>query len=366
LIKGLLAMPAPRITALVCTRNGARTIASALEALKAQTGLAPSDLEIIVVDNGSTDATPKIVADRLASSPFECRFFDAPKEGKVNALIAGLAASRAELVCIVDDDNIVCDTFMQTAIGFMADHPDVGLIGGENVLDGDEPPPRWFAAVKDFFACGLPYYIEPPAEVGAYRAVSPFALIPGAGCTFRRTVLATLLDDGFVFLNETFRGRKMAVTGEDRELSVLFHYFGWKMGHDTRMKLRHAVDRSRLTPDYLARLCQSIGAGNEGSNLLEAQREGRLDHWKQAWWWRALRRCKRLCELAPAQLARTLRGDVDFGFAEWNMELGGLRRCLTDRDSLLKKARERADKGWARRQDVRVAGAASDSQAQIA
>jgi len=348
-------MPAPRITALVCTRNGARTIASALESIKAQKHLASSDVEIIVVDNGSTDATPQIVADCLASSRFECRFFVAAKEGKVNALIAGLEASRAELVCIVDDDNIVCDTFLQTAVNFMAEHPDVGLIGGQNVLDGDEPPPPWFAEVKDFFACGLPYYIEPATDIDGYRAISPFGLIPGAGCTLRRTVLATLLADGFVFLNETFRGRKMAVTGEDRELSILFNYFGWKMGHDTRMILRHSVDRSRLTPDYLARLCQSIGAGNEGSNLLEAQREGRLDHWKQAWWWRALQRCKRLAELLPAHLARILRGgDISFGFAEWNMELGGLRRCLKDRDRLVEKARERAAKGWARRQDVRA------------
>jgi len=356
----------PRITALVCTRNGARTIASALASLKAQT-LASSDLEIIVVDNGSTDGTPEIVADCLASARFDCRFFVAPKEGKVNALIAGLEASRAELVCIVDDDNIVCDTFFQTAIDFMADHPDVGLIGGQNVLDGDEAPPAWFAEVKDFFACGLPYYIEAPIDIDGHRAISPFALVPGAGCTLRKAVLATLLAEGFVFLNETFRGRKMAVTGEDRELCFLFHYFGWKMGHDTRMTLRHAVDRSRLTPEYLARLCQSIGAGNEGSNLLEAQREGRLDHWKQAWWWRALRRCKRLGELAPAHVARTLRSDgVNFAFAEWNMELGGLRRCLTDRDNLLKKARERAGRGWARRQDVRAPGAPSEPQAHVA
>jgi glycosyltransferase involved in cell wall biosynthesis len=339
-------MTAPRLSVLTCTRNGERTIARALDAVKAQAGLKPGEVEMIVVDNGSTDATPRIIAESLTAAPFPTRFLTATKEGKVNALIAGLEASRGEYVCIVDDDNIICEDFLRVAVDFLDTHPDVGLIGGVNELDGGGAP-DWFDGVKDFFACGEPYYITPPQPVDANRSISDFALIAGAGSTFRKTVLTSLMARGFFFLNETFRGAKMAVTGEDREMSVLFHYFGWKMGCDRRMTLRHAVGLQRLTPDYLARLCQSIGAGNEGSNLLEAQREGRLDDWKQHWWWRALRRGKRLGQILPAAIGRSLNGSpINMGYAEWNMEIGGLRRCLKDRDKLLRRARERAQAAW--------------------
>jgi glycosyltransferase involved in cell wall biosynthesis len=346
----------PRLTVLVCTRNGSKTIALALDAIGKQIDVRPDEVELIVVDNNSSDATPQIARDHIAIMPFESRLLAAPKEGKVNALIAGLDAARGEFICIVDDDNIINDRFLRLSMDFLDAHPEVGIVGGVNSLYSENPP-EWFERAKDFFACGVPYYVEPAVPVDAYRHISNFGLIAGAGSTFRKVALAPLLANGFFFINETFRGRKMAVTGEDRELCILFHYFGWKMGHDTRMTLRHAVDPSRITPEYLARLCQSIGAGNEGSNLLEAQREGVLGHWKQHWWWRALKRLKRLSRIAPAAVGRGLRGEVvGDGFGEWNMEIGGLRRCLKDRDTLLKKAIVRSQGRWATMQESLAPG----------
>jgi hypothetical protein len=198
------------------------------------------------------------------------------------------------------------------------------------------------------------------STIDAYRTISTFALIPGAGSTFRRHVVNTLLSSGFYFLNETFRGAKMAVTGEDRELSVLFNCFGWKMGVDTRMTLLHAIDEKRLTPAYLIRLCQSIGAGNEATDLLEAQRDGRLDDWKLNWWWRAAQHFKALARLSPDAISRALRGgDIDMQLGRWNMQVGALRRCLKERGGLLKKVRLRAQAPWASLTDVSAPGTRS-------
>jgi glycosyltransferase involved in cell wall biosynthesis len=346
-------MKAPTLTVLTCTRNGSRTIEAALEAVCRQVDLAPGEVELIVVDNGSKDATPDIVRRVLDTAPFPSTFLSAQQEGKVNALIAGLSAARGEFVCIVDDDNIINDIFLRRGIDFFRVRPQVGLICGVNTL-AFLPPTPWFHSVRDFFACGLPYYIEPAQQIDAHRHVSRSGIIPGAGSVFRRNVLMALMEDGFFFLNETFRGARMSVTGEDRELAILFQLFGWEVGHDTQMQLKHDVDAARINPRYLARLCESIGAGNAGTDLLEAQRDGSLDHWKQSWWWRAYKHLQRIMDLAPGAFVRRIRGGpIDMQFADWHMEIGALRRFLTEREKLIERARARSKLAWSRRTDIR-------------
>jgi GT2 family glycosyltransferase len=85
----------PRISVVVCTYNGRRTIGECLAALER---LDYPDYEVIVVDDGSTDG-----AGTLASW-YRCRLIRTPNQGLSNARNRGLAAATGSIVAYLDDD----------------------------------------------------------------------------------------------------------------------------------------------------------------------------------------------------------------------------------------------------------------------
>jgi glycosyltransferase involved in cell wall biosynthesis len=88
----------PRISVLIPTRNRAAFLPGAVQSAK-QAG---SDLEIIVVDDGSTDETPEVC--RQLSG---IRYIRLPHNvGLAEARNAGILASAAEFVAFLDDDDL--------------------------------------------------------------------------------------------------------------------------------------------------------------------------------------------------------------------------------------------------------------------
>ena len=95
----------PRYSLVVPFYNEAGNIlpllASAVEVLTRQ----PADFEIILVDDGSTDATDAEIAAAVARWP-QCRALNHPKNrGQDVALLAGLQAARGELILTMDGDG---------------------------------------------------------------------------------------------------------------------------------------------------------------------------------------------------------------------------------------------------------------------
>ena len=92
-------LPTPSISVVVCSFNGADTLATCLSALFAQT--ARDQMQVIVVDDGSLDATAE-VARRF---DLELIVFER-NQGISKARNAGIAAARAPIVAFTDDDCV--------------------------------------------------------------------------------------------------------------------------------------------------------------------------------------------------------------------------------------------------------------------
>src|SRR5260370_1092757 len=90
----------PLITALVDTYNHEKYIEQALASVVEQ-GLSPAELEIVVVDDGSTDGTASIV-EKFAPRVKHVR---KKNGGQASAFNAGFAESRGEIVAILDGDD---------------------------------------------------------------------------------------------------------------------------------------------------------------------------------------------------------------------------------------------------------------------
>jgi GT2 family glycosyltransferase len=86
----------PRVSVVVCTYNGAATLADCLDGLQ---NLDYPDYEVIVVSDGSTDAAAQI------ASEYDVRLIETENRGLSSARNTGLAAATGEIVAYTDDDT---------------------------------------------------------------------------------------------------------------------------------------------------------------------------------------------------------------------------------------------------------------------
>jgi len=134
--------------------NGERFLAEALESILGQTF---REFEFVIVDDGSTDASPAILAD-YASRDSQIRVIRQANAGIVAALNRGLRECRAPLVARMDADDVSLPERFAAQAEYLTNHPDVVAIGTAFQLMSDSgtlgPVIRHPVAPKDV-ACGL-------------------------------------------------------------------------------------------------------------------------------------------------------------------------------------------------------------------
>jgi glucosyl-dolichyl phosphate glucuronosyltransferase len=131
------------ISVVVCTRDRAQPLRQFLGSVE---GLqAPVDLawEILVVDNGSTDDTPRVVEDFIGRLPI--RTIREERPGLSNARNAGVAAARGRYICWTDDDVELDERWLAAYAAAFRRHPQAAIFGGKIVPVLQPPTPRWFS-----------------------------------------------------------------------------------------------------------------------------------------------------------------------------------------------------------------------------
>ncbi len=137
----------PRVSVVMPVYNGAAHVA---EAVRSVLGQELRQLELIVVDDGSTDETPRILA-RFARCDGRVRVLRQPHLGLIEALNTGWAAATAPLVARMDADDWSDPTRLRRQVEVAEKHPEVAVVScGAWVVDeaGNriERFPDWDAA----------------------------------------------------------------------------------------------------------------------------------------------------------------------------------------------------------------------------
>jgi glycosyltransferase involved in cell wall biosynthesis len=121
-------MPHPLVSVVVPCHNYGRFLGECLESVLIQR-CAESDLEIIVVDDGSTDETAAVAGDfarhgvQLITHP--------ANRGLVATLNSGLGAARGKYVARIDADDRYRAGFVQETVSILEREADIGLVYGD-------------------------------------------------------------------------------------------------------------------------------------------------------------------------------------------------------------------------------------------
>ena len=116
-------MTPPAVSVLIPVHDGAPWVRDAVASVLAQT---EGDLELIVIDDGSTDATPGIL-ERVSDS--RLRVERQERVGLTRSLNRALALARAPLVARLDAYDLALPERLERQRAFLAAHAEVGLLG---------------------------------------------------------------------------------------------------------------------------------------------------------------------------------------------------------------------------------------------
>lgn len=114
----------PRVSVVIPTYNQARFLSEVVGSALAQMY---RDLEIIVIDDGSSDNTPEVAS----TFPPVVRYFRQENQGSASARNRGIELANGEYLAFIDSDDILLEDALQKSVAFLDQHPEAGFCYGQ-------------------------------------------------------------------------------------------------------------------------------------------------------------------------------------------------------------------------------------------
>ncbi len=230
-------MPAPLISAIICTHNREQYLGAAIDSLLAQT---LDSYEIIVVDNASTDSTAAIAQARTGTG--KVRYLYEPTLGLSVARNTGAAAAQGQIVAYLDDDAEASAGWLAALLKVFEENAKVAIAGGKVTLiwPPDAHPPRW---LSDDLSSGL----------GAYDLGDEILYIQQPSLTPRGlnyAVRKQFLQDVGGFDTHLGRVGKNLLSNEEQQLTRLALERGWQVAYIPDALAAHNVAPARMKPGW--------------------------------------------------------------------------------------------------------------------
>jgi glycosyltransferase involved in cell wall biosynthesis len=202
----------PLLSVVIPTRNRARLVGEAIDSAYNQR---PGQVEVIVVDDGSTDDTATIVTEKFGSS---IRLLRSPtRRGVGAARNAGLRIARGEFVAFLDDDDLWLPGKLDAELNALDRFPDAdGVVSDSLTFVQEQVSPQTFFMKNGLLAAtqGQVRWINelPWLWTNSLNGVAMCSI------TLRRRVLEEKGDKWFA---------EDLVSCEDWELEMwVYHYWG--------------------------------------------------------------------------------------------------------------------------------------------
>ena len=251
-----------KLSIVVATYNRSQSLLRTLRSVVGQT--APAEQwECVVVNTNSTDDTEAVFADFAAAHPtFDLKIVTETKQGLSNARNCGIAASVGDYIAIVDDDETLEDSFVESYIEFFDSFPTAMAAGGAVKACYESARPRWMSRFTE-------QMIANPLDLDIAVTLFPQNRVPAGGnMAFRREVF----DRVGLFNPQLGRNGKSLVGGEENDLFARLRRAGELLYFVPNAAIFHHIPDSKLTDDYFDRLSYNVGV----SKRLRAEADGEV------------------------------------------------------------------------------------------
>ncbi|MCC4234760.1 glycosyltransferase [Sphingobium soli] len=231
------------ISLLVCTRNRAAALSNLLRSVSvAIDHAAGTDIDVVIVDNGSTDDTPTMLARWARCQPFSVHLVEEPQAGLARARNTGLRHCRGRVIAMTDDDCVLhADYFDALACCFARLGKDV-IVGGRILLGNPLDLPVTIK-IEDH-----PMILHPEAFPGGF--------VMGANLALTATVV-----DRVGFFDDRFGSGACFQAAEDTDYLFRAAGLGCDIRYDPSFAVDHHHGRRRGSEEKALLASYSFGDG---------------------------------------------------------------------------------------------------------
>jgi glycosyltransferase involved in cell wall biosynthesis len=204
-------MPTPKVSIIICTYNQQDFVRETVDSVVSQTY---RNIEVIISDDGSTDATPAILTEYAQRYPDIVKIVLSDRNTGIPANInRGLAIRTGELSAWLDGDDLMLPQKIEKQVAFLASHPEaIGCYHDAEVFDSDSGQvlgrfSQLYNGSLTLLQGRLPDHIKPRYYSIPSSIMCRSEACPSHGFDERMKYLSE-----FVFFTETFRpGLKLAM-----------------------------------------------------------------------------------------------------------------------------------------------------------
>ena len=224
-----------KISVIIPTRNRAQSLTALLESLARAETPEGAAIEIIVVDNGSTDGTAVMLQKRISlQNRYPLRMLSQPEPGKSNALNLALANCDGDLLVVFDDD-VTVEPRCLVELAAAYQNIDFAAIQGR-ILPGKDSEGR-SADLNRLREYNVPL-IDYGDEIREIRGLT------GTNMSFKREILNA------IGCFDARLGPGAAGFSEDTEFSLRIRKAGFKIGYTPHAVVYHELNPNRYGRAY--------------------------------------------------------------------------------------------------------------------
>lgn len=244
------------VSIIICTYNGKNRLAQTLLHLANQIFECP--VEIILVDNASNDGTKEFANhwwEKNGGKSIHYSSFTQSIPGKTYAQEMGYGKAEYEYLLVCDDDNWLCETYVQNAFEIMEADDQIGALGGRSEAVFESEVPVWFNSNSKYFAVS-----NQGKESG--DITDKKGCLYGAGMVIRLSIWNELKNRAFELQLKCVRRGNSLLGGEDTEYSYVLRLLNYKIWYDENLFFNHFMTSDRMRLSYLKRLRKHMTESN--------------------------------------------------------------------------------------------------------
>ncbi len=237
------------ISIVICTHNRARLLAGALRSLEDMRVPEDCKVEVLLINNASTDDTSSIIDNfDKDSKTFAVKAMFEPKLGKTYALNTAINHASGDILAFVDDDHIISKGYLEAVCKATSENPSFNIFCGRLLPNWDGTEPEWVHDNSEYPIRPFPFpFFDLGDTMVEIRPEKGMFLPQGGNLIIRKSVFKKI---GLFSKRLGPKGHNLS-GGEDFDFVKRALKNGGRLLYIPEILQLHYVDRFRLTLPYL-------------------------------------------------------------------------------------------------------------------